>query len=248
MSHVPVKRPTPAGITAALLIGLVYVLAGGLYAGGLPPATLRERLEQAVRAHVMKGFNRSNLKAELVAVRLPPNVEALDPAATLKPLRAFLPRKAAGRYVIPVEIIPETGAPVRVNITVESVAVVKGWAARFPLKRGTLLEADVFERKTLRVTRREQEFFTADTLPGRYQLSSGLAKGQLLQFHHLEVVPAVRSGEQVTIYFRRRSLTLMSPGKARRAGNIGDLIPVVATATGKRLYGRLVSPGVVVVE
>lgn len=58
----------------------------------------------------------------------------------------------------------------------------------------------------------------------------------------------VRRGEQVMIHFRRRNLILVSPGKTRREGNVGDLIPVVASVTGKRLFGRLVSPGIVVVE
>lgn len=246
----PVSCRTPAGISCtAVLIGLVCALSGSLRVEGPPRATLlRDRLEQATRQHVREGFDRANLTGELVAMHLPPNIDELDPTATIRPLRAFLPQKAAGRYVIPMEITPQVGDPVKVNITVECVAVVEGWAARFPLKRGTLLEPEQFQRKTLRVTRREQEYFAADSLPEGYQLSTSLAQGQLLQFHHLAVVPVVQRGEQVMIHFRRRNLVLVSPGKARREGRIGDLIPVVAATTGKRLYGRLVSPGIVVVE
>ena len=253
----PADRHNPAGIlTAVFLVGVVCALAVGLRAGAArqgrtltaPRTTLRDRLEEAVRQQVMEGFRKTDLMAEVVAVHLPPNVDRLDPDAALRPLRAFLPRKAAGRYVIPMEIIPQEGAAVKVNTTVECVAVVEGWAARFPMKRGTLIEPEDFQRNKIRVTRREQDYFTADSLPEGFQLSTSVAQGQLLQFHHLEEVPAVQRGEQVMIHFRRRNLTLVSPGKARREGSIGDLIPVVASATGKRLYGRLVSPGIVVVE
>ncbi len=234
--------------TAVLLAGIFCALAGGLLAGAVPKATIRERLEEAVSQQVMEGFRKAGLMAEVVAVHLPTNVDKLDPDAAIRPLRAFLPRKAAGRYVISLEVTPLKGAAVKVNTTVECVAVVEGWAVRFPLKRGTLIEPEDFQRKKIRVTRREQEYFTADSLPGGYQMSTSLSQGQLLQFHHLEKVPVVQRGEQVMIHFRRTNLTLISPGKARREGNIGDLIPVVASTTGKRLYGRLVSPGIVVVE
>ena len=211
-------------------------------------ATIRDRLQEAVCRQVMEGFRKADLRAEVVAVHLPPNIDELAPDAAIRPLRVFLPGKAAGRYVIPLEITPHEGAAVKVNTTVECVAVVEGWAARFPIKRGSLIEPENFQRKQIRVTRREQDYFTADSVPEGYQMSTSLAQGQLLQFHHLEEVPVVQRGEHVMIHFRRTNLTLISPGKARREGGIGDLIPVVTKATGKRLYGRLVSPGIVVVE
>jgi len=245
----PANRRSPDRmLTAVLLAGIICTFAGGLHAGTGQRATIRDRLQEAVCRQVMEGFRKADLMAEVVAVHLPRNVDELDPDAAIRPLRAFLPRKAAGRYVIPLEITPHEGAAVKVNTTVECVAVVEGWAARFPIKRGSLIEPENFQRKQIRVTRREQEYFTADSVPEGYQMSTSLAQGQLLQFHHLEEVPVVQRGEQVMIHFHRRSLTLISPGKARREGNIGDLIPVVANATGKRLYGRLVSPGIVVVE
>ncbi|MFB0515238.1 MAG: flagellar basal body P-ring formation chaperone FlgA [Candidatus Neomarinimicrobiota bacterium] len=244
------SRRIPAGITTILfLTAVLCALLGAAQAKGmLPGSSLQERLEQVVRQHVMEGFSRAHLSGELVAINLPPNVEKLAPVASLRPLRVFIPQTAAGHYVIPLEITPVEGVPVKVNITVECVAVVEGWAARFPLKRGTLLELDHFQRKMIRVTQREQSYFTADSLPAGYQLSTSLPQGQLLQFHHLEEVPVVHRGEQVMIHFRRTHLNLISPGKARREGSLGDLIPVVATTTGKRLYGRLVAPGIVLVE
>lgn len=245
----PANRRSPDRmLSAVLLAGIICILAGGLQAGTVQSATIRDRLQEAVCQQVMEGFRKADLRAEVVAVHLPPNIDKLDPDAAIRPLRVFLPRRAAGRYVIPLEITPHEGAAVKVNTTVECVAVVEGWAARFPIKRGSLIEPENFQRKQIRVTRREQEYFTADSVPEGYQMSTSLAQGQLLQFHHLEEVPVVQRGEQVMIHFRRTNLTLISPGKARREGNIGDLIPVVAKATGKRLYGRLVSPGIVVVE
>ena len=237
----------------ALLAALLMFAPGGVVpaaqtAGGPAHVPLRQMLETAVRRHVAEGFEKTGLPGELVAVHLPANLTGLHTAVDIKPLRRFLPNKAAGRYVIPLEITLSSGRPLKVNVTAECVAIVRGWAVRWPLGRGTHLGEEQFERKTIRVTRREQNYFTANEMPAGLQLTTSLAGGMLLQAHHLEAIPAVQSGESVEIHFRRRSLTLISPGKARREGNIGELIPVVATVTGKRLYGRLVAPGIVVVE
>ncbi|UCH63661.1 MAG: flagellar basal body P-ring formation protein FlgA [Fidelibacterota bacterium] len=245
----PANRLSPDRIlTAVFLAGLICTFAGYLQARTDQGATIKDRLREAVHRQVAEGFRKADLLAEVIAVHLPRNVDELDPDAAIRPLRAFLPRQAAGRYVIPLEITSHEGSVVKVNTTVECAAVVKGWTARFPIRRGSLIKPENFQRKQIRVTRREQEYFTADSLPEGYQMSSNLAQGQLLRFHHLEEIPVVQRGQQVMIHFCRRSLTLISPGKTRREGKIGDLIPVIASTTGKRLYGRLVSPGIVVVE
>ena len=237
------------GIGPAALRGGVFIfLMVNLSADSHPEKGLEARLERAVRHQVMQGFSQANLAGELVAIHLPPNIRGLDPRSDIEPLRTFVPKKAAGRSVVPMAVTPAGGQPVKINITIETVAVVKGWTTNLPLKRGSRLRPQQFERRTIRVTRREQDYITSESLPEGYQLSTSLSPGQLLQFHHLELVPDVQRGEQVMIYFRRKHVTLVSPGKVRRSGLIGDIIPVVAAVTGKRLYGRLESPGIVVVE
>lgn len=234
--------------TAIVLTSLICVLPLRSRAEDTAPTTMRDRLEQAVRQQASEGFLKYNLTAEIVAVHLPVNIDGLNPDAEIRPLRTFLPDKAAGRYVIPMEILSGDGKSVKVNTTIESAAVINGWVSLFPVERGTLLEPEDFERKEIRVTWGELDYFTADSLPSGYQLSSTLAQGQLLQFHHLEAVPAVQRGEQVMIHYQSQHVTLISPGKTRSEGCIGDLIPVVANNTGKRLYGRLIAPGIVLVE
>jgi flagella basal body P-ring formation protein FlgA len=229
------------------LVALVCAAAESLRAES-GAARIRNRIENVVRNHVNEGFHRANLQGEVVAIYLPPLVAGFNPDVKIRTIRTFTPSTAAGRYVIPLEIDHNGGAPEKINVTVESMAVVEGWAARFPLKRGDLLEKEQFDRKGFKVTRREHEFFNWDSLPSGYRLSTNLAQGQLLQFHHLDEVPAVRQGQEVMIHFQRNSVTLISPGKTRGEGKIGDMIPVVAMTTGKRLYGRLVAPGIVTVE
>ncbi|UCD38214.1 MAG: flagellar basal body P-ring formation protein FlgA [Fidelibacterota bacterium] len=233
-----------------VMVALVCAPGASLWSGDDSPGAvfLRDRVEQVVYDHVREGFERGGLRGEVVAIQMPSIVAEMHPSAAIRPLRTFTPQKAAGRYVIPVEVAPESSAPTKVSVTVECVALINAWEACFPIKRGSPLKPRDFQRKLIRVTKRERDYIVADSLPEGYQLNASLTQGQLLQFHHLEEIPIVQRGEQVMIHVHRQNLTLVSPGKARREGGIGDLIPVVASATGKRLYGRLVSPGIVVVE
>ena len=222
-----------------------------LVAAAIAPAQgydLRTQLKEAVRTHVLEGLVKAGLAGEVTEIKLPARTAKMKPGSTVKPLRAFIPGRAAGRFVIPMEVIPPEGRPFKLNVTVTTVAVVEGWTTRFAVKRGEALEPDQFYRKTLRVATREADYIQEAALPEQYQLTASLLPGQLLRHHHIEPVPAVKAGDKVTIYFKSKTITLISPGKARRKGRIGEVIPVVATATGKRFYGLLASPGVIVVE
>ncbi len=244
-------RTAPPSFTMAVHLGLLAVslaIPFGLLSAGASREAFDGRLEAALRDHVTAGLHQANLSGEVATVQLPANLGEYPPAAGIRPLHSFLPDKAAGRYIIPMEISPPGVRPVRIYATVETVALVNGWEALLPLKRGDPLDPKRFKRKTARVDRRERDYYTAASLPEGYQICARLAPGDLLRYHHIEEAPAVKRGEDVTIYYQRSSITLISPGKARRRGRVGDIIPVIAAVTGKRLYGRLMAPGIIVVE
>ncbi len=208
---------------------------------------LTEQIEAVVLEHAAKGFTEAGLKGEIVAVHLPRNLPTGTQEVFIKPLRKFMPPRAAGRYVIPLDIIAGNSA-IKINVTVESVALINGWQANQPLKRGTPLNPRYFKRKIIRVTQRENEYFDGPVLPRNRQLAASIGGGHMLKYQHVEVIPAIVRGEKVTIQYRLKNLILTSPGKARREGQIGDLIPVIATETGKQLAGRLHANGIVVIE
>ncbi len=244
-------RTSPLSFTMSVQLGLMAALLAipfGILSAGTSRDVFDSRLEAALRDHVIKGLRHANLSGEVAAVRLPANLGEYPYGTGIRPLRSFLPDKAAGRYIIPMEISPPGVRPVRVYAAVETVALVHGWEARLPLKRGDSLDPKRFKRTTARVDRHEQDYYTGASLPEGYQICARLAPGDLLRYHHIEEAPAVKRGENVTIYYQRNNITLVSPGKARRRGKVGDIIPVIAAVTGKQLYGRLMAPGIIVVE
>ncbi len=242
------KRPYSNWLVRLGLLVAILWLPGIIYPATPAGTSLESRLEGALAEHVTAGLRRANLSGEVAVVQLPANMGNYPPGSGIRPLRSFLPAKAAGRFVIPMEISPPNVRPVRIYATVETVALIHGWAAKMPLKRGDPLDEDKFKRTTARVSRGEKEYFIGTTLPEGYQMSARLAPGDMLRYHHLEEAPAVKRGEAVTIYYKRNSITLVSPGRARRKGQLGDVIPVIAAVTGKQMFGRLDAPGIIVVE
>ena len=179
---------------------------------------------------------------------LPTAAERLPVDSQVLPIRDFIPSQAAGRHIVPL-IVTRPGKPsTKIHVTVSTVAVIHGWTTTYKIKRGEALDISRFFRKTMRVGSRESDYIQAETFPENYRIASTLKPGKLLKHHHIEPIPDVDSGDEITIYFKHETITLVSPGKARRRGRIGETIPVTATATGKRFYGVLISPRVVVVE
>ncbi len=150
---------------AALWVGVFVFLAVKLSAVSHPENSLKARLEQAVRSPVMRGFKQANMAGELVAIHLPPNIKELDPRSASEALRTCVPKKEAGRAGVAMAVTPEGGQTVKVNVTVATVAGGGGWTTNLPLKRGSRLRPEQFERKTIRVTRREQDYYIQESLP-----------------------------------------------------------------------------------
>jgi flagella basal body P-ring formation protein FlgA len=236
--------------TGKLLMLNVAIYAGWLF--GLVDIsttrnTLTEKIEAVVREHAALGLSEAGLDGEIVAIHMPRNLPTGTQEVFIKPLRKFMPPRAAGRFIIPLDIITGNSA-IKINVTVETVALINGWEAREPLKRGTPLSARNFKRKIFRVIQRENEYYDGPELAGNRQLAASIAGGHMLKYQHIEVIPEVVRGEKVTIRYKLNNLILTSPGKARREGQIGDLIPVIATETGKQLDGRLQADRIVVIE
>ncbi len=208
---------------------------------------LAEQIEAVVREHTTLGLEEAGLQGEIIAVHLPRNLPTGTREVSIKPLRKFMPQHAAGRFIVPLDIITGNSA-VKINVTVETVALLNGWEAREPMKRGTALSAQNFKRKIFRVRQRENEFFVGQGLPQNRRLAASIEGGHMLKYQHIELTPAVVRGEKVTIQYKLNNLLLSSPGKVRRDGQIGDLIPVIATETGKQMDGRLQADGIVVIE
>ncbi|MCH8326921.1 MAG: flagellar basal body P-ring formation protein FlgA [Candidatus Marinimicrobia bacterium] len=231
-----------------VLPGLLWLLLGATTGFAAEASSLSERITARVRSHIEAGLTHAGLHGEITSIVLPAAAAKLAVDSQVRPIRRFMPDRAAGRHIIPLEITPPGGPSTKINVTVSTVAIIVGWTTAYTVKRGNALLPQQFTRKTVRVKGRESDYIQEETLPDNYQLAATIKPGQLLKHFQIEPVPDVNSGDEITIYFKYNTITLVSPGKARRRARIGETLPVVATATGKRFYGVLISPTVVIVE
>ncbi|MCH7575649.1 MAG: flagellar basal body P-ring formation protein FlgA [Candidatus Marinimicrobia bacterium] len=231
-----------------VLSGLLWLLLSATTGFAANESSLSRHITAQVRAHVEAGLTAAGLHGEITSIVLPVAAAQLPADSRVRPIRRFIPNRAAGRHIIPLEVTRPGAPSTKINVTVSTVAVIVGWTTAYAVKRRDALEPSQFTRKTIRVNGRESDYIQAEALPENYQLASTIKPGQLLKHFQIEPIPDVNSGDEVTIYFKYNTITLVSPGKARRRARVGETLPVVATATGKRFYGVLVSPAVVIVE
>lgn len=79
-------------------------------------------------------------------------------------------------------------------------------------------------------------------------LKEPVREGQPLALDSFRPETIIRRGAPVTISYQDRTVSLAVPGKALRAGTLGQLIEVQNTGSGRVLSARVVAPGAVRVE
>ncbi|NOX90053.1 MAG: flagellar basal body P-ring formation protein FlgA [Calditrichaeota bacterium] len=72
--------------------------------------------------------------------------------------------------------------------------------------------------------------------------------GKNLLMRDVQETTVVKPGDRVQIQIRAGELIVSAIGIARSAGRVGDYIYVKNTVTGKRLKGKITSPGIVLVS
>lgn len=132
----------------------------------------------------------------------------------------------------------------KLDIKVMIPAVV----ALSPIPRGTIVQADQVAVTKAPMPNNGQK--PATSLVGLVGAESmrDWGVGDALVANQFRQVPAVRSGELVSIIVQAGGLNVVATGQARSAGAIGAMIRVVHTSTRKELMARVVGPGRVVIE
>ena len=90
-------------------------------------------------------------------------------------------------------------------------------------------------------------FDTLDQVVGR-RMQVPLGQGRVLQSRHLEQDWAVTPDQPVQIGYAVGSIQILAPGRAQDNGQIGDLVWVENTATGRRLRGFVASKNKILVQ
>lgn len=195
------------------------------------------QLEEAVRSHLERVHADDWSRFELLEVRFTNGAPA--PGARLGAIEGDADPTPNGSLLLSAELTTAGGTE-RLPLSV----LVKPWvrvpvAAR-ALARGTLLgRADLaLEERPLAELRGSQPI--VPERGARLRARRDLRRGEPLTTAAIEEAPAVRSGSRVVIRLESGRVRLTTAGIARRAGRVGEEIPVENTDTRRVLVARVV--------
>lgn len=120
-------------------------------------------------------------------------------------------------------------------------------AANADLPRGTIITPDDLQLVERELGDLRSPFFHPDELVGRV-VTRNLRRGDVLGDNMVEIPPAVKRGDVVSISIQRGPLALTALGVARRDGKPGESIPVRNNDSQRDVLCRVLGPGNVRVE
>jgi flagella basal body P-ring formation protein FlgA len=218
--------------SATALVLLISILAATPAVADDGPALdeVRGAIARAVAARFGAG---ATVTVDEMHVRLSPARGAgqlavhIEPGARVGGLMRFALRWADRRHA------GEADAVVRVEAECAR--------ARRDLERGTLLAADDFEVARGDVGRGGLRPCPTDLLGSR--LLRGLAAGEVVSPQAVSVSPLVRSGDAVVTRVRVPGVEVSGRAVASQSGELGDVIRVVNTESGRALRARVTGRG-----
>lgn len=120
--------------------------------------------------------------------------------------------------------------------------------AKDKIKRNEILSRADFEIARVEVNRVIGEPVTDPAELDGKRASKTIPEGKILVENMIEEVPVVEKGERVKIVYHSGNLKIESYGIAKKDAVEGELVEVKNTSSGKNVYARAVSDGLVMVE
>lgn len=191
-------------------------------------------------------------------IRVAPNSRVSAPADGVR-LNFRLPGRAAslssGRRIVPLDITPEGGERAgeilaRRQIQAIVLRVVQVPVARRDLRIGERLSAAdyAYERRELEG---EEVRYPSGDLSGR-RVMAGLQAGEALSDSHVQILPAVRRGQQLRLVYQSPGIVLRLRASALEDGEVGRTIRVQplfpSGARSDTLKARIVSEDSALIE
>lgn len=222
------------------LIGLIFLtmLIGTTAQAG--------RIADKIENHVITTFK---FDPELTQVNCRPAIDSLmltDSTEIIVSCREYpIPK---GYFPLKVILQNGSGEVKSISTSVEIKFYQDVLLAKRKLKsRTSLSQLDfVFERVEVNnlVGEAVEDFNEVDGM----RASKTISKGKILTRNMLEPIPIIKKGERVRIVYKSANLKIESYGIARKNAVAGEMVEVKNTASGKKIYGRAESAGIVMVE
>lgn len=113
------------------------------------------------------------------------------------------------------------------------------------MRRGNLLESDVLMMEERDITRLKHGWF--DSLDELLDLQSArpIGVGQTVSHRHVQPVPVVHRGDDISMAVTTGTMSLLVTGVAMQDGGIGERIRVRNIESGKVVFGEILDAGTI---
>ena len=225
------------------LILLIFIFtSSNLYAAWFS----KDKIERLLTLEVIK---KKRLFGKIVNVKIPKFPE-----------RIFLPsnniyfdiklnfKRSLGNFSFPVRIFVDKKLICSFWAKLTIAQMISVVIAKENIKRGEIITKDkiTLERKIISRSLRDIAVDLEDVL-GK-EAKKYIKKGEIIKLCYLKMPYMIKKGEKVDLIYSSDSLFVKTIGLAKKSGYKGEIIPVINIDSKKIIYGKVIKPGVVLVN
>ena len=227
-----------AGAEAALEPAPMSAISGDLVRSIVSTWT-REQIE-AAESEDLDGSTRYEVSA-----RWQGDILLKTPGQVKFEIRRLSSRPFRGPTVVRLELYVDGELDRAMTVTVDCRYFRHVVVTTRAVRRGSLLESDAFIVEERDITSLKHGWF--DTLEDLADLQSArpIGVGEIVSHRHLEPIPVVHRGDDITMAVTTNSMSLEAIGIALQDGGVGERIRVRNLDSGKVVYGRVVDASTV---
>ncbi len=152
-----------------------------------------------------------------------------------------------GRAVFVLRIQGLNGAPLEQWVSADVSQIVEVVVAARKLSRLDVIEAEDIHLQSMQIRRVRRPYLSKPQEVLGKRLRQSLRKGMPIRGDQLEIAPLVRRGDRVTITVRSKGLQIVTSGKAKQDGQLGEMIRVMNLESKKNVYAEVVNAGDVLI-
>ncbi|MBT4502181.1 MAG: flagellar basal body P-ring formation protein FlgA [Gemmatimonadetes bacterium] len=201
-----------------------------------------EEIHRAVEAFVQAGLE-GELEADgriEVRTRWQHDIPLEADGDVAVQVRRLSSRPLRGPVVLKVGVMVGGRIQKEMSITADIRHFGQVLVADIGLRRGEELASEAVVLAERDITKNRDGFFTDPSELEELRMRRAIRPGNVLTRRHVEPVPVVQRGEEITLLAGSAHLQISLPGEAMQDGGIGERIRVRNPASGKVLYGEVV--------
>ncbi|VAX31860.1 hypothetical protein MNBD_NITROSPIRAE01-1368 [hydrothermal vent metagenome] len=165
------------------------------------------------------------------------------PEGKILKVRAVNRNGNLGRAVFVLHVQGLGGRLFKQWVSADVSQIVQVFVAARKLRRLDVLEAEDLHLQSIQIRRVHSRYLSDLKGVLGKRLTRSLRKGMPIREDQLEIAPLVQRGDRVTITVRSQGLQIVTSGKAKQDGQLGEMIRVMNLESKKTVFAEVVNSG-----